>query len=562
MPRDSLSKHTAVLLGTSSWHLLHSVVDSRLASRCISPQCTAREERGCRSAALAARIRALARASRQHAQRWRAVPRRPRSAKAAHRETGARHQQCWHECRQGCRSAIRCELAGRWPGCQTSQAGARPLQTSTVPFSFLPRVFSFFSSLLRFYRKPLKTSFDQRRSTDLSACTGMSCTTLLVLPSIVVALEPLCKRHCPYNYLTVRCKWDGCSGCSECASPSSCKTYCQYNTHPLSVRCKWNGCGRCSECPLSSSPAPIAPQAPPSPPSSCKTSCAHSSHPVAVRCTWDGCHGCSECISNVTVTWPPPRPLRLAPSRSFKQREGALSLLVGTEANCGAVVGTLNAWLAEAGADTTGFACGETLAIQGERYYSGRGVGRLITSNDCEDDVADANGVLPLRLACSDACPDCEYRYTYDCGEPSCLGGPPWSARRVDYVTVSGAPDVAALNELLFPPPPPTHYSLGVAGRSCPHGTAVLDSWTAGQADCESIAVALGYNYEGVQFWHEGYPGPHGSSSFTSSASSPGCHYFKHADGHRSVFFNFWASEVPDRPPSVESTAGPICHWL
>ena len=87
------------------------------------------------------------------------------------------------------------------------------------------------------------------------------------------------------------------------------------------------------------------------------------------------------------------------------------------EENCDAIVGTLNAWLEEAGAEITGFTCGEMMAVHRQPCGHCNAVlypiGNLITSNDCEGDVFKANSVLPLRLQCSDECPDCGYRYSH-----------------------------------------------------------------------------------------------------------------------------------------------------
>ena len=184
-------------------------------------------------------------------------------------------------------------------------------------------------------------------------------------------------------------------------------------------------------------------------------------------------------------------------------------------------------------------------------------IGYLITSNDCEGDVVKANSVLPpwrFRLQCSDECPDCGYRYSH-------LYGPyeyqePWSARRMDYVTVSLNVPLAALNELMIPRPPPTRYSLGVAGQfACPAGTSVVDS----EADCKAVAASLGCTARYCYTSHVGSYCDTPDCLYTpdSTGHSPGCHF---RNGSRqSVFFN--PPEDFALPNTVVSSSGPICYW-
>ena len=137
-------------------------------------------------------------------------------------------------------------------------------------------------------------------------------------------------------------------------------------------------------------------------------------------------------------------------------------------------------------------------------------------------------------------------------------------------MTVSLNVPLAALNELMFPRPPPTRYSLGVAGQTtCPTGTSVVDS----EADCKAVAASMGCEspeeycdglgycdpphcrYEGVQNWYE-CDNPLFSVGH-ACATSPGCHF---RNGSRqSVFFNPQEDFSP--PYTVVNSSGPICYW-
>ena len=89
-------------------------------------------------------------------------------------------------------------------------------------------------------------------------------------PAPAPALSGKCGRFCPTktHAWEERCRWRGCSGCSECATSPAlptrrCLPFCARKTEPWHELCRWNGCGGCSESPSCSRRPPSLPPLPP-----------------------------------------------------------------------------------------------------------------------------------------------------------------------------------------------------------------------------------------------------------------------------------------------------------
>lgn len=111
----------------------------------------------------------------------------------------------------------------------------------------------------------------------------------------------------------VRCKWNGCGGCSECiatarqAREASCRPFCTTKTDTWEDKCMWNGCGACDVCPgLTVQPRPP----PAAAPAECKPFCVDKTEGWTDKCNWGGCGGCPACLQ--------PIPAPTAPEASCK----------------------------------------------------------------------------------------------------------------------------------------------------------------------------------------------------------------------------------------------------